>query len=76
VKGDDQTDPADFKRHILVGEGGVYNPAMIGLTLQFLNQTGIYRPLTPADVEIKIDDAHAAVEIVFHVTRRQSPHSH
>jgi outer membrane protein insertion porin family len=69
VSGDDSIDRVDFKRHILISEGGAFNPDMIPLTLQFLNQMGVYKPVSPADVETRIDDAHATVELIFHLAR-------
>jgi outer membrane protein insertion porin family len=75
VTGDEDTAAADFKKHILIGEGGTYNPAMISLTVQFLNQMGIWRPISPANVEVRIDDVRVTVEIVFHLTRIKKPQS-
>jgi outer membrane protein insertion porin family len=71
LAGDEAIDVADFKRHILIGEGAPYNPEMIPLTLQLLNQAGIYRPILPSQVEIRIDDSSGTVDLVFHVSRNK-----
>jgi outer membrane protein insertion porin family len=60
--------PSEFKRRLLAGEGGLYNPEMISLSLQFINQLGLYAPLSQSDIEIKYDDERSAVELVFRVS--------
>jgi outer membrane protein insertion porin family len=67
VSGDDSISRPDFKKLLLVGEGSLYNPEMVSLSLQFLNTLRTYRPLTDSDVEIKIDDAKSTVDLTFKV---------
>jgi outer membrane protein insertion porin family len=73
VNGAESINRADFKRHLLVGEGGLYSPEMLSLSIQFLNQMNLYRPITGSDVEINIDDSKSRVDLVFHLVLRQSP---
>ncbi len=68
VVGDESINRLEFKKLLLLGEGGLYNPEMLGLSLHFLNNMRAYRPLSQSDVEVRIDDATATVDIVFHVT--------
>ncbi len=63
----DGIDPAEFKKQLLVGEGGVYNPQMLAYSLQFLNLRRTYRPFGPSDVEIRIDDEAQTVDLMFRV---------
>jgi len=68
VPGDDSINTAEFKKQLLVGEGGLYNPEMLGLTLHFLNNMRAYKTISPSDVEVRINDASATVDLIFHVT--------
>ncbi len=67
VEGEPSIDRADFKRHLLVGEGGVYNPEMLVLSLHFINQMGVFNPISQSDVDVRIDDAARAVDLLFRV---------
>ena len=69
--GDDSINRSEFKRHLLLGEGGLYNPEMLPLSLQFLNQMNLYMPINESQVEVKIDDAQGTVDLVFHVFLRR-----
>jgi len=75
VVGDESINRANFKRHLLVGEGGLYNPELISLSIQFLNQMNVYRPISDSDVEIKIDDAKSTVDLIFHLALLRKPGS-
>ncbi len=68
VVGDESINTLDFKRHLLVSEGGLFNPEMVPLSLQFLNQMRVYRPISDSDVEIRIDDEKSLVDLIFHVS--------
>jgi outer membrane protein assembly factor BamA len=59
------TDALEFRRRLLVGEGMVYNPEMLGMSIQLLNSMGIYRPMSEEDVRIAIDDAAKSVDLEF-----------
>jgi outer membrane protein assembly factor BamA len=67
VVGDELINSLDFKRHLLVSEGGLFNPEMVPLSIQFLNRMKVYRPISDSDVEIKIDDQKSTVDLVFHL---------
>ncbi len=67
VEGEPSINRPDFKRHLLVGEGGVYNPEMLVLSLHFLNQMRVFNPISQSDVDVRIDDAAHAVDLVFRV---------
>ncbi|HYK90065.1 MAG TPA: POTRA domain-containing protein [Acidobacteriota bacterium] len=60
-------DLLDFKRHLLLGEGGLFNPEMISLSIQFLNQMHVYKPIAESDVEVQIDDEKKTVDLIFHL---------
>ncbi len=73
VLGVPESDQVSFKKHLLLGEGGLYNPEMILLSLHFINQMGIYRPISLPDVEVTIDDAGRKVDLTFRlVPQRKS----
>ena len=67
VEGDPSIDRADFKRHLLVGEGSLYNPEMLTYSLHFVNQMRAYNSISQSDVEVKIDDSASVVDLVFRV---------
>ena len=71
VVGDKSIDRLQFKRHLLLSEGGVFNPETLDLSIQFLNRMSLYRPLANSDVEIRIDDASNTVELTWHVFLRE-----
>ncbi len=72
VAGNDSVDLLDFKRHLLFGEGGVFNPDVLNTTIYYLNQTHRYPPISPSDIEIRIDDTHATVDLIWHIKPRVS----
>jgi outer membrane protein insertion porin family len=71
----DAVDPVEFRKQLLVGEGGLYNPEMLAYTIQYLNLRRIYRPFGPSDVEVRIDDTAHKVDLVFHVVPLRKPSS-
>lgn len=77
VIGDESIDQRDIKRRLLLGEGGVYNPEMLSLSIQFLNQMHLYKPISDSDIEIRIDDVKGAVDLILRLTslRRSGPGS-
>jgi outer membrane protein insertion porin family len=68
VEGDPSINRADFKRHLLVGEGSVYNPEMLSYSLHFLNEMRVFNPISQADVDVKIDDTASVVDLAFRVS--------
>jgi hypothetical protein len=48
---------------------------MIILSLHFINDMRAYRPLSPSEVEVKIDDDKNTVDLTFHVTPMKKPTS-
>ena len=71
----DTVNPAEFKKQLLVGEGGLYNPDMLAYTIQYLNLRRVYQPIGPSDVDVRIDDTAHKVDLVFHVTPLKKPSS-
>jgi outer membrane protein insertion porin family len=71
VAGDESIDPLDFKRRLLLSEGGSYNPDMLILSVQFLNQMGRFRRISKSDVKIRIDDAKGTVDLEWHLSLPQ-----
>jgi outer membrane protein insertion porin family len=67
VVGDDSVSLPELKRRLLIGEGGLFDPDMINTTIYYLNQTRRYQPISPSDVEIRIDDANHTVDLVWHL---------
>jgi outer membrane protein insertion porin family len=65
IVGDASIDRLQFKRHLLLGEGGVFNPEMVGMSIRFLNQMHLYQPISPSDVEVRIDDAKGTVDLTW-----------
>jgi len=55
----------EFRRRLLVGEGLVYNPEMLVMSLQLLNSLGIYRPMSEENVKVTIDDDARSVDLIF-----------
>lgn len=72
---DHAVNPAEFKKQLLVGEGGLYNPDMLAYTIQYLNLRRAYQPISPSDVEVRIDDKAHKVDLVFHVIPLKKPSS-
>ncbi len=70
VTGDDSVNLMDFKRLLLFGEGGVFDPDMVNTTIYYLNQAHRYSPIFPSDVEIRIDDENNTVDLIWHVKAR------
>jgi outer membrane protein insertion porin family len=70
VVGDASVDPLQFKRRLLLSEGGIFNPEMLVLSIQFLNQMDLYKPISNSDVTIDIDDAKGTVDLTWHLFRK------
>ncbi|MDM7998074.1 MAG: POTRA domain-containing protein [Acidobacteriota bacterium] len=68
IIGDESVDRQKFKRRLLLSEGGVFNAENLALSVQFLNQSGLYKFLTDSDIEIRIDDARGVVNLKFRVS--------
>jgi len=65
VEGNPLVNPLDFKRRLLLAEGGLFNPDMISISLFYLNQMRIYGSISESDVEISIDDTRHTVDLTF-----------
>ena len=68
IVGDDSIHPNDFKKRLLISEGGVFNPDLLAYSIQFVNEMHIYRPISNADVELRIDPKTCTVDITWHLT--------
>ncbi len=66
-------DAQEFRRRLLVGEGMVYNPEMLVMSIQLLNSMGIYRPISEEDVKIAVDDAARSVDLEFRPVPQRKP---
>jgi outer membrane protein insertion porin family len=71
VGGDGSVNPVEFKRRLLFSEGGIFNPEMFLLSLQFINQASLYKPISSSDVEIRIDDDKGTVDLSLRVVSRE-----
>ncbi len=67
---DDSIDRRQFRRHLLLNEGGIYNFENLALSVQFLNQMGIYKRFSYSDVQISLDDAKGTVDVTFRLSPR------
>jgi outer membrane protein assembly factor BamA len=65
VGGNPSINPLEFKRRLLLAEGGLFNPDMISTSLFYINQMRIYGSILESDVEIRIDDARHTVDLTF-----------
>jgi outer membrane protein insertion porin family len=70
VSGNGSVNPVEFKRRLLFSEGGIFNPEMLLLSLQFINQARLYAPVSSSDVEIRIDDDKGTVDLSLRVVSR------
>jgi outer membrane protein assembly factor BamA len=68
ILGDASINRFDFKKRLLLGEGGVFNPELLAYSIQFVNDLHIYRPITNADVEIRINEENFTVDIIWHLS--------
>jgi outer membrane protein insertion porin family len=68
ISGDASINRFDFKKRLLLGEGGIFNPELLAYSIQFVNDLRIYRPITNADVEIRINEESFTVDIVWHLS--------
>jgi outer membrane protein assembly factor BamA len=75
ITGDDSINPLEFRKRLLLGRGSSYNPEMLSLSLQFINNLRLYRPLTESDITIHIDDATSTVDLTFRVISLRKPSS-
>lgn len=65
IVGLEGADAQQFARRLLVGEGMLYNPEMLVLSLQLLNSMAIYRPMSEENVRVTIDDGAKSVDLEF-----------
>ena len=68
IVADQSIDRIQFKRRLLLSEGGLFNPEYLTLSIQYLNQMRIYKPISGSDVEIGINDADGTVNLVWHLS--------
>ncbi len=69
VLGDESIDPVDIKRHLLISEGGLFNPEMLTMSIRFLNRRSPYGPISHSDVDITIDEAKNMVDVTLRLNR-------
>lgn len=63
--GDDSMDLPQLKRSLLLREGGVFNPEMLSMSVQYLNRTGVYKPISYSDVRTVIHEDDRTVDLTF-----------
>jgi outer membrane protein insertion porin family len=68
VVGNESIDRAGFRRRLLLSEGGIYNHDNLILSIQFLNQMQLFKPISYSDVEITIDDVKGTVDLTFNLS--------
>jgi outer membrane protein assembly factor BamA len=71
LTGDPSVNPAEFKKRLFFSEGGVFNPEMIALTTQYLNQSNLYEPISGSDIQMKVDDEKGTVDLSIRVAPRK-----
>ena len=71
IVGSGGVNPLNVKKRLFFSEGGIFNPEMLSLTIQYLNQSHMYEPISSSDVDIKIDDEKGIVD----VSLRMAPHA-
>ena len=67
IVGDKSVDALQFKRKLLLGEGRLFNPEMLVLSIQYLNRMNVYKPISSSDVRMEIHDDTGTVDLTFHV---------
>jgi outer membrane protein assembly factor BamA len=70
IAGGGDLNPLAVKKRLFFSEGGIYNPEMISLTIQYLNQSRMYEPISGSDVDIRFDDEKGVVDISLRVAPR------
>ena len=65
--GDESMDISQLKRSLLLREGGVFNPEMLSMSVQYLNRSGAYKPISYSDVQTVIHDDERTVDLTFHL---------
>jgi outer membrane protein insertion porin family len=66
--GDESIDRSQFRRRLLLSEGGIFNHDNLVLSIQFLNQMRMFKPIAFSDVEMMMDDAGGTVDLTFHLS--------
>jgi outer membrane protein assembly factor BamA len=67
IDGGAAVNPLELKKRLFFSEGGIFNPEMLSLTIQYLNQSRKYEPLSGSDVEMKFDDENGIVDVSLRV---------
>ena len=65
LAGDKSIDVSRLKRSLLLREGGVFNPETLTMSIQYLNRSGAYKPISSSDVQTTIHDEDRTVDITF-----------
>jgi len=59
--------PPEIKRRLMFSEGGIFNPDTLYLSIQYLNQMRLYKPISNSDIRINIDDEKGTVDLSLRV---------
>jgi len=65
--GDPSLDLSQVRRRLLFSEGGTFDPEMLSLTVQYLNQMRLYQPLSGSDIGIQINDETGTVNLSLRI---------
>lgn len=70
ILGGGSINPLDVKKRLLFSEGGLYNPEMLSLSIQYLNQMRLYSPISFSDINLSYDDENGIVNVTLRVVPR------
>jgi len=66
--GDESIDRLQFKKRLLLSEGGIFNPESLITSLRYLNNMRVYKPITSSDVEMVVDEERGVVDLVWRLS--------
>jgi outer membrane protein insertion porin family len=61
-------DPLQFKRRLLVSEGGIFNPEMLSTSIYYINEMRRYKRISISDVDMAMDDSRGIVDLTWHLS--------
>jgi len=65
---DASIDRLQFKKRLMLSEGGTFSYESLILSMRYLNSMRIYEPIASGDVEIAVDDERGVVDLVWHLS--------
>ena len=70
ITGNAHTRQFVIRRMIPLTEGDIFNQVLWDLGVEQLNRSGLFEPIEPADVVMKIDDTRGIVDVELHLKER------